>query len=302
MVATELVLADGSLVRASEREHADLLWACRGGAGGNFGVNTAFVFDAVEVTGQVATVFDLTFDAGRGAALMERLQEILQHDHAGDVDCRVGFSVSGTGPATIALLGQYLGPEQTARRLLAPLLALSPSRSLIEQRQFWSAQDYLMMKPERSAMASASLVPDRWLPRQAVQAVVEAVTTWRPPAGATGYLTLFAMGGHIGGVTATETAFAHRRATFVIDIGAEWRPATPDQAVGRLRAQTRALYRRLRAELGTSAAYVNFPDPDLTDWADAYYGANYRRLAQVKRHYDPGGVFRYGQSIGASRR
>ncbi|MEU4546875.1 FAD-binding oxidoreductase [Nonomuraea dietziae] len=302
MVSTELVLADGSLVRASGREHADLLWACRGGAGGNFGINTAFVFDAVEVAGQVATVFDLTFDVRRGAALMERLQEILQHDRTGDVDCRAGFSVSGTGPAAITLLGQYLGREETARRLLAPLLALSPSRKFIEQRQFWAAQDYLMMKPERAAMASASLVPDRWLPRQTVQAIVEAVTAWQPPAGATGYVTLFAMGGHIGGVTATETAFAHRGATFVIDIGAEWRPAASEQAVGRLRAQTRALYRRLRSELGTSAAYVNFPDPDLADWEQAYYGANYQRLVQVKRHYDPGGVFRYGQSVGASRR
>ena len=41
VVAADLVLADGRLVRASAQENPDLYWAIRGG-GGNFGVATAF--------------------------------------------------------------------------------------------------------------------------------------------------------------------------------------------------------------------------------------------------------------------
>ena len=43
--AVEIVTADGQVRRASAEENADLFWAIRGG-GGNFGVVTAFEFDA----------------------------------------------------------------------------------------------------------------------------------------------------------------------------------------------------------------------------------------------------------------
>ncbi|MGD9528613.1 LLM class flavin-dependent oxidoreductase [Pseudonocardia sp.] len=46
--AVEMVLADGSIVRASDAENPDLFWAVRG-AGANFGVVTAFEFEADEV-------------------------------------------------------------------------------------------------------------------------------------------------------------------------------------------------------------------------------------------------------------
>ncbi|GAA2737509.1 FAD-binding oxidoreductase [Actinocorallia aurantiaca] len=301
LVETRVVLSDGTLVRATERENADLFWACRGGAGGNFGVNTAFVFDAVRVDRQVSTVFDLSFSLKRGVEVMDAVREMLQRDErAGRLDVRVGFAHPGEGKASIAVLGQYLGTDDRLRKVLAPLLALSPTRRFIEQRGFWRAQDRLALKSGREAMAAKSLVPTRWPDEEAITAVMERIGRWRPGLpGNSGHVTLFAMGGAVSALAPSETAFPHRRAVFVIDIGASWSVKSSVDVVDGLIRQIRAIYDVLARKLRTSAAYVNFPDPDLPGWHTAYYGANYDRLAEVKSRYDPSGVFRYGQSIGS---
>ncbi|MFD5781144.1 FAD-binding oxidoreductase [Streptomyces sp. NPDC126933] len=296
--ATDVVLANGELVRASAEENADLFWACRGGAGGNFGINTGFVFHAVPIGGRRATVFDLTFRLDAGVRVMAALQETLDHDRAGDFDVRVGFSHPGSGQGTINVLGQRLGTADQLRKALAGVLELKAVKKFIEQRQFWAAQDYLMSAAAVGAMASKSLVPNRWLPRHSVESIVEWVRNWRPgPARGTGYVTLFAMGAHSDSPGPRETAYPHRDATYVIDIGARWTADTPTAESNELVNQTRAIHHTLSRQLQTSAAYVNFPDPDLRRWQNAYYGANYTRLTDIKRRYDPTALFHYPQAI-----
>ncbi|GAA3776957.1 FAD-binding oxidoreductase [Streptomyces phyllanthi] len=300
LAETRVVLADGSLVRAAEDENADLFWACRGGAGGNFGINTAFTFDAVDVRGLRATVFDLAFPLHRGVEVMDAMQGVLAEDTRHDVDMRIGFTNAGEGGTGVLwLLGQRLGDEDAARHALAAVLGLGPDTSFVEERHFWDAQSYLMEQPgPPAASASKSLVPDRPIERRSVEDIVEWVSAWRPGrAGNSGYVTLFAMGGAANAPAPGATAYPHRDATFVIDIGSHWSPATPQDTVDELLAQLNTMYRTLGRALRTSAAYVNFPDPDLRNWQHAYYDGNYDRLVAVKQHYDPGHLFRYGQSI-----
>lgn len=68
VTAVEIVLADGTFVRADAEHHPDLFWAVRG-AGGNFGVVTAVELEASE-TGDVVFA-NLVFDARDTAPLVE---------------------------------------------------------------------------------------------------------------------------------------------------------------------------------------------------------------------------------------
>ena len=49
LTETEIITAAGERLLCNERENADLFWACRGGGGGNFGVNVSFTFQAFPV-------------------------------------------------------------------------------------------------------------------------------------------------------------------------------------------------------------------------------------------------------------
>ncbi|GAF43584.1 LLM class flavin-dependent oxidoreductase [Rhodococcus wratislaviensis] len=68
VVAVDMVVADGRLLRVDNDHHPDLFWAVRG-AGGNFGVVTAFELIAEEV-GEVGYA-SLTVDATDTASLIE---------------------------------------------------------------------------------------------------------------------------------------------------------------------------------------------------------------------------------------
>ncbi|WP_117209887.1 FAD-dependent oxidoreductase [Allorhizocola rhizosphaerae] len=301
MLRTEVVLADGNVVRCDASNLEDLFWACRGGGGGNFGINTGFVFESVDVGEMMSTVFDITLRLEHAPKVIAAVQGILHDDRNNNFDIRVGFINPGKRdqrPRTW-LLGHYLGPEKELRKHLAPILALRPSKQEIGEHSFWAGQDKLLEPPSPETLASKSLVPKEWLTPSAVQIMADSIADWQPAAeGNAGFVTLFAMGGVIDSTRPWETAYVHRGAKFVIDIGTVWHGK---EEVGRqARARQAATYAKLAAELKTTAAYVNFPDPDLPQWWSAYYGGNYNALLDVKRRYDLHRVFHYTQGIGAN--
>ena len=103
-------------------------------------------------------------------------------------------------------------------------------------------------------------------------------------------------GGAYNRRAADATAFVHRDQLFQLKHAAV-------VAAGATRASQAAAHRaatRSWASVhpwGSGRVFQNFADPDLEDWADAYYGANYPRLVGVKARYDPSDRFRFQQSL-----
>ena len=98
---------------------------------------------------------------------------------------------------------------------------------------------------------------------------------------------LDALGGAVGRVRPDATAYPHRAALFSVQYYAHKAGAA---------AWLRAAHTAMTPHLG-GHAYVNYIDPELSGWRQAYYGANATRLAKVKATYDPGRLFRFPQAV-----
>jgi FAD/FMN-containing dehydrogenase len=99
-------------------------------------------------------------------------------------------------------------------------------------------------------------------------------------------------GGAFGRVPPDATAFAHRDAEVLLVAAAMLPPGAPPEGPARVLAAWPAV------AANGSGAYIGFlGSAGAADVAAAYPPATYERLAAIKRHYDPGNVFRRNHNV-----
>jgi FAD/FMN-containing dehydrogenase len=302
LLETEVVTAAGHVLRVSPRSHPDLFWACQGGGGGNFGINTRFVLRATRVG--TVSVYRLKWSWRHAAAALAALQDLMAAA-PGTLSCRFGLEVHGGGPVTggapqrgVSALGLYFGPSHELADLLAPVLSAAfPVEQVLEELSYVAAQKFLAHSAPSDRFASRSRFLDEPLPPAGIETAVRWIERWPGSANPGGAgLTFFTWSGKINEVDPAATAFTHRRAAFLTDLETSWTARDRPRVVAAGLEWLNSGYAEL-APFGSRQAYQNFIDPELKDWKAAYYGQNLPRLRRVKHHYDPGDVFRSAQAI-----
>jgi len=291
VVALQIVTADGKVVVADAKHNPDLYWACRGGGGGNFGLVTRFTFRTHAVA--QGSYFVATWPWAQAADVVASFLSWAPHqpDALGAL-CRLAAGPSGP---TIQVFGQFLGAETSLKSALASLgppatkLTTGTATWLDLVRRWAGCLGHPLPEcamPGHTAFAGASDYIAK-VPTSAQLAKFAAVVEAR--GAASGALLIDAYGGAINRVKPAATAFVHRNVLASIQYYAGG-------------AGARAWVDSSRASLEpavSGAAYVNYIDPDLANWEQAYYGANLARLRTVKKKVDPHNIFHFPQSIRA---
>jgi FAD/FMN-containing dehydrogenase len=295
LVSTDVVLADGTTVTCTEQENSDLFWACRGGGGGNFGVNTSFTFQAQPAPAGSTCL--LLWSWPHAIDVLATMQAIMLGAPE-QFSARIGIARTAGDDGVVSVVGHHLGSADELRQLLAPVFAVAvPDRADIEDRSFWDAATYLHHSSAGGAFAVRTRCTPHAVSDAGLDTLVTAVEKW-PGSGNPdgGGAALFAWGGAINRVSVAATAFPHRDTRFLLSLDTSW---AEDDSPDVVRANLDWLH-SLHAETGESArdsSYVNFTDPDLEGWRGAYHGPNAERLAEVKRRYDPDRIFTFPQAV-----
>ncbi|MFI6676531.1 FAD-binding oxidoreductase [Kribbella sp. NPDC050470] len=288
LIAAELVLADGRVVRCAPDEHADLFWAIRGAGGGQFGVVTKLWFTGVPSPS--AHRLHLTWPRDHAVAVVDAWQRWAPY--APD-EVNVAVKVTTEGVHVFGLVVDDL--DQVDRLVVAvgsepatTAIARMPYREL--KRSVVGLGDVERAQPRldvsKSAFFAGSVPGGTW--RELLASLGDAE------------LNLTPMGGEYNRHDVDWSAFAHRDQAFLVELVTGAPLPSGEEALRTTEAELRSalagLFRPLE-QFSSGRVYPNFPDPTLPDALTAYHGENLDRLRKVKQAYDPDGFFAFPQSI-----
>jgi len=288
MLSAEVVTADGRILHASEDENADLFWALRGG-GGNFGVVTEVAY-RLHPLGPMVLAGALIY-RWRDARAALKLYAEFASAAPDEISADAALMTLPGGERGVSISVFHAGPLDEAERALEPLRgAIQPLDDRIRAIPYVELQragDATFPRGDRFFWKAQFL---RTIPDAAIETLIDiypAAPSARSP------FVFQQVGGAIARAPAEQSAYANRDAAvdaFPVSIWTD--PAEDEPNV----AWASAAYEAMRP-FGTSGVYVNNLGDEGEDRVKAAYGANYRRLAALKRKFDPANLFRANQNV-----
>ena len=297
LISADVVTADGSFVHASEEQNADLFWGLRGGDG-NLGVVTSFEFQLHEVGPEVLAgqILHPMADAAEGlrvyrdvmADAPDELQAYAFFVHAPPIPA---VPEDYHGATVLDLVVTYAGDPSTGEEVLRPLRAFGdPILDAVRPQPYTALQQTFDegVPPGQRWYSKAHYLDA--LPDAALDTVVEHVD---PLPGPFSMVYFEPMGGAIGRVDPSATAFPHREAAYGFHILTGW--SDPDQDA-EIMDWTRDVHAAM-TPYANGGVYVNLLGSDEAPRVASAYGPNQGRLARLKAQYDPNNLFRENHNV-----
>ena len=301
LVSADVVTADGRLVHADRNEHADMLWALKGG-GGNFGVVTTFEF-ALHPIGPTVMFAGPVYPIEAGSGPIRFWREFLRdkNDRVGSliefstIPNDPGYPEAAWGKRVYTIAAAYTGDPIEGERLFQPLRELGDMVSDFSgQMDYCDLQrlfDTVIPFGQHRCYWKSQFLSD--LPDEAIDLIVK----WNArPASANTLSSIWNFGGATAAVGPTDTAFGDRSMPYMVSIDSIWNTADEDEANI---AWTRDFWDQLTPFSHNGRLYLNFAGlgEGNDDLVRRSFGDNFDRLTAIKRTYDPDNMFRFNQNI-----
>jgi len=291
LLEVDIVNADGRVRTANAEQHEDLFWAVRGG-GGNFGVVVSFTYRLHPVTTVLAG--SLTYPSDQAAAALSHYHQFVTAS-PDELSTAASVWLDSARKPVVSVAVCWSGESEAGKSVLLPLREFGPpDTDEIREMPYVALQQAsdAGFPLGRQHYWKASFI--RQLPAEAIDIILSSVAQVPSPHTGVG---LQQMTGVASRVDPAATAFAHRAEQYDFLVLSQWdSPAESRENV----AWTQGLFAAMRPFL-ESGVYMNNLGDEGPDRVRDAYGANYRRLAEIKAHYDPDNLFRFNPNIRSVR-
>jgi FAD/FMN-containing dehydrogenase len=313
VLAFQMALADGRIVKANAAENPDLFWAVRGGTGNNFGVLLEIEYQLVELGKLWGFGFKWPLESEEQVSAASQAMQVWQANFTGSAvppnlgnEALLGHTTGDGGGLTPYFLirGMFNGSESACRKALEPLLKLMPDvkhyRDIWRSGTYTELNEFLLAYPTEippNVPASArslakSHIVGRPLTIQECAAIIELYRTFYNPDNFIGFE---AYGGAVNSFAPDFNAFWHRTASMDVFLFSFWLHESSRAAAENDVSE----FDRVLRPLSNGCSYQNYPHRQVEEFGQTYFGENLSRLLAVKKIYDPGNLFTFPQGFGA---
>jgi FAD/FMN-containing dehydrogenase len=296
LLSAKVITADGNRLTASEDENSDLFWALRGG-GGNFGVVTEFTYRLHPVADVLVGL--MFFELSDGPAVWRFFDETLDaapREYGGYPAMHLApplpfIPEDRVGQPFAVIVSCWTGdPEEGAQFYDRFRQVATPAAEMVASMPYPALNALFdpLLPPGLQHYWKNAFVTE--LTDDAIGAHMEMGA--RMPA-ITCAMHMYTLDAAVQEVPSDATAFGHRDARYVANIAGMW----PDPAENEANTAWVRDYYAAVGPHSQAGGYINFASSDDQAKAPDNYGANHRRLTEVKRRYDPGNLFHLNQNI-----
>jgi FAD/FMN-containing dehydrogenase len=297
LLSVDVITADGTFVKASAKENAELFWGVRG-AGGNFGIVTEFEF-RLNPVGPIALSGPIFWPMEESPNVLrfyrewikdvpDELTTIVVHRHAPALPI---IPPELHGVPIVTVICCYAGSVEEGERVVRPIKEFgSPLLDLCVPKPFLAHQSMFDPSFPRGWWYYFRAADLAELTDDAIDVIASNALKLKSKLTA---FPIFQLGGAISRVGEDESAFNGRTAGHTININAT---TASSDGFDEEREWSRNFWSEL--EPHHTSVYVNFLMEEGDDRIRQAYGsARYERLKQLKRAYDPDNFFRINQNI-----